>query len=85
MVKWTQDLADAVRALANDYTPGPHKELDADVRSRAQEYASIQPGYELLPHQVSYTHCLLQRLDTYKERDSHAAFKRAWHEATTQA
>lgn len=77
-VTWTQALADATAELVVEAT---FTDLDVDIQSRALEYQSLRVGYELLPHQVSYTHCLLQRLDTYKERASHLAFKKAWEEA----
>jgi hypothetical protein len=78
MVKWTPALADAINGLTREPITS---DLDHDIVSRAAEYLGLPSGYELLPHQVSYTHCLLQRLDTYNERASHLAFKKAWEEA----
>jgi hypothetical protein len=75
---WTQALRDATKNLIRE----PRKtDLDQDIYSRASEYLAIPIGHEFEPHQVSYTHCLLQRLDNYRERASHLAFKKAWEDA----
>lgn len=73
-VVWTQDLADAIRGLISDPNP--------DIASRAREYhRGVLPGDTLLPHQVEYTHCLLQRLGWPETTPSHTAFKQAWEKA----
>lgn len=75
---WTQALADATELLVDEPC---NSELDADIHFRATEYARIRVGHVFEDFQVQYTHCLLQRLDTYKERASHLAFKKAWNDA----
>jgi hypothetical protein len=77
-VKWTQALRDAALAVAAEPCLS---DLDDDIHSRASEYCRLTVGYVFEPHQVSYTHCLLQRLDNYRERTSHLAFKKAWEDA----
>jgi hypothetical protein len=77
-MKWTQALRDAALDIAAEPCLS---DLDDDIHSRVSEYCRLSVGHAFEPHQMSYTHCLLQRLDTYKERASHLAFKRAWEEA----
>lgn len=77
-VRWTQALADAARQLVDEPVV---TQLDEDIHHRAREYVSLNLGVEFAPHQVSYTHCLLQRLDWHNPRPSHVAFKKAWEEA----
>lgn len=86
-IRWTRQLQKAAIALRDDDTPHKYPEyhvsLDADIRSRAREFADMPVGTRLAEHQVSYTHCLLQRLDMEYDnpRATHTAFKEAWKEA----
>lgn len=77
-MKWTQELH---RAAFDLYNEPVVTDLDRDIQSRAQEYLRVKAGTEFEPHQVQYTHCLLQRLDWHNPRPSHAAFKKAWDDA----
>lgn len=82
-MKWTTDLAAAARAVRDEPAPHPCNwpDSDADVRSRASEFATVQPGYEPQPFQLEYLECFVQRLDFslggVAVRPSHAAFKLA--------
>lgn len=88
---WNDRLAKAAKALADDRTPhkyrDSHASLDLDVRSRAVEYTRLAIGTEFTKAQVSYTHCLLQRLDLAYDhpRATHVEFRAAWDEANLDA
>lgn len=86
-VRWSRQLQLAAIALRDDTTPHKypqyHESLDADIRSRAAEYARLTVGTRFSGAQVEYTICLLQRLDMEYDnpRATHTAFKAAWAEA----
>ncbi|WP_037500655.1 hypothetical protein [Sphingomonas jaspsi] len=74
-VRWTEALSTAAHDIIMTTTDNP------DVKSRASEFAQLAVGTILMPHQVEYAHCLLQRLDLHDVRPAHAAFKKAWSDA----
>ena len=88
MLTWTDKLAAAARAIRDEPEPHPYwPESDADVRSRAREFAQLAPGTTFEPYQLEYLACFTQRLDytlggSHKPRASHAAFKLALDEAS---
>jgi len=87
MTKWTSRLSAAAKAVRDEPLPHPYwPDSDADVRSRAREFANHPVGSTLEPFQREYLECFIQRLDTtvggnHRPRPSHAEFISALREA----
>lgn len=79
MVTWTNELATLARAVATETAAHPygHDNTNADVMSRAREFANAAPC-ELKPYQREYLICFYDRLDQGRAaRASHVAMRDA--------